>query len=322
MKKIIAFCSVCMCFVLTIQAQHRVNSFYDEMGMMRLETQELAESADTLVTVFHRSDDVVWSRVVYRIIDMRFKQNYQLYAPVDDDPEYSSLFRVMLKAIADGMPVYRTIGQDKIVPDFHNGLMPLEDIPNRLDTDKGTPDADGNTVYLDPVKNIAVSEYMLLNYDSVTNKMTFNGMWFKEAVRNQLKYIIQEVVFFDKHYSRMYSKILAIAPLWANAAEGMSEDTPIMEALYQQLLFWVPFDAFRPYMAKQYIIPKGNDNDSKRVTFDDFFMQKEYSSYLVGANNVYNRMIPEIGSTYEEMQREQKRIEAELLNVEQDLWEY
>ena len=33
-------------------------------------------------------------------------------------------------------------------------------------------------------------------------------------------------------------------------------------------------------------------------------------------------MIPEIGTTYEEMQREQKRIEAELLNVEQDLWEY
>jgi hypothetical protein len=33
-------------------------------------------------------------------------------------------------------------------------------------------------------------------------------------------------------------------------------------------------------------------------------------------------MIPEIGTTYEEMQREQERIETELLNVEQDLWEY
>jgi gliding motility associated protien GldN len=306
-----------MCFVLTIQAQHRVNSFYDEMGMMRLETQELAESADTLVTVFHRSDDVVWSRVVYRIIDMRFKQNYQLYAPVDDDPEYSSLFRVMLKAIADGMPVYRTIGQDKIVPDFHNGLMPLEDIPNRLDTDKGTPDADGNTVYLDPVKNIAVSEYMLLNYDSVTNKMTFNGMWFKEAVRNQLKYIIQEVVFFDRHYSRLYSKIMAIAPM--HTPHNVETMTP-MEALYNQILFWVPYDAFRPYMAQQYVTPRGND--SKRVTFDDFFSLKLYSSYLVGINNIYSRMIPEVAETYEDVQKEQQKIETELLKVEQDMWEY
>jgi hypothetical protein len=33
-------------------------------------------------------------------------------------------------------------------------------------------------------------------------------------------------------------------------------------------------------------------------------------------------MIPQIATTYEEVQEEQLRIETELLNVEQDLWEY
>ena len=94
----------------------------------------------------------------------------------------------------------------------------------------------------------------------------------------------------------------------------------VMEALYGQILFWVPFDAFRPYMAQQYVTPRGSN--SARVTFDDFFTQKKYSSYLVGVDNVYSRMIPEMGTTYEEIQKEQKRIETELLNVEQDLWEY
>ena len=61
----------------TIQAQHQINSFFDEMGIVRLETQELSETSDTLMKVYHRSDDIVWSRVVYRIVDMRFKQNYQ-----------------------------------------------------------------------------------------------------------------------------------------------------------------------------------------------------------------------------------------------------
>jgi gliding motility associated protien GldN len=258
--------------------------------------------------------------VVYRIIDLRIKQNYQLYTPVSsDDPVYASLFRTMLRGIEDGMPIYRKSSvMGDIKPYFNVEKVKNTEIPLLLKT-QGYDEA----IVMDSTEaDIAKSSYMLLNYDSVADKWSFKSYAYDDFARNTIKYMIQEVIFFDKHYSRMYSKILAIAPLWANAAEGMSEDTPIMEALYQQLLFWVPFDAFRPYMAKQYIIPKGNDNDSKRVTFDDFFMQKEYSSYLVGVNNIYSRMIPEIGTTYEEMQREQERIETELLNVEQDLWEY
>jgi gliding motility associated protien GldN len=131
--------------------------------------------------------------------------------------------------------------------------------------------------------------------------------------------MVQEVIFFNKHYSRVYSKSLAIAPMNADNMD-MTENTSVMDALYGQILFWVPFDSFRPYMAQQYVTPRGSD--SKRITFDDFFAQKMYSSYIVGSNNVYNRMIPQIATTYEEVQEEQLRIETELLNVEQDLWEY
>ena len=117
----------------------------------------------------------------------------------------------------------------------------------------------------------------------------------------------------------MYSKILAIAPMNADNI-AMFDEMPVMEALYGQILFWVPFDSFRPYMARQYVTPRGSDQ--KRVTFDDFFLQKKYSSYLVGINNIYGRMIPEVATTYEDIQKEQTRIEDELLSVEQDLWEY
>ena len=311
MKKVSIFVLVLFGSLMTF-AQHRINSFFDDMGIVSLETQELKESSDTLVTVFHRTDDIVWSRVVYRIIDMRFKQNYQLYTPVSaEDPVYSSLFRTMLRAIENGMPVYeKSANVGDIKPYFNVGPMPKEMIPTLLNTDRTGELGDGN---------IATSEYMLLNYDSIADKMTFNGYSYNGFVRNQLKYMIQEVIFFDKHYSRMYSKILAIAPMNVDNA-GVHEDMSVMQALYGQILFWVPFDTFRPYMAQQYVTPRGSD--SKRVTFDDFFMQKEYSSYLVGVNNIYSRMIPEIGTTYEEMQREQERIETELLNVEQDLWEY
>jgi gliding motility associated protien GldN len=188
--------------------------------------------------------------------------------------------------------------------------MAREVIPTLLNTDRTGELGDGD---------IATSEYMLLNYDSTTQEMRFNNYSYKGFVRNQLKYMIQEVVFFDKHYSRLYSKILAIAPLHSDNVtyyDGM----PVMEALYGQILFWVPFDYFRPYMAQQYLMP--NRNDTKRITFDDFFAQKLYTSYIVGASNIYDRMIPDYVKTREEIVYEQQLIESELLNFELDLWEY
>lgn len=311
MKKIIVIIFALLGFS-TIHAQYQVNSFFDNMGIVRLETQELSEAADTLVSVFHRADDVVWSRVVYRIVDMRFKQNFQLYNPVSsEDPQFKSLFLVMLNAIKDGMNVYEKSSDiGDIKPYFNMPPMPREMIPTILNTDRTGELSDGN---------IATSEYMLLNYDSLTQEMRFNNYSYKGFVRNQLKYIIQEIIFFDKHYSRLYSKILAIAPLHADNTtyyEGQS----VMEALYGQILFWVPFDAFRPYMAKQYVMQ--SDNNSKRVTYDDFFVKKLYSSYIIGTSNVYDRMIPDYATTPEDIAREQERVEWELLSAEQDLWEY
>ena len=311
MKKL-GFVIIALFGVVSVFGQHQVNSFFDDMGIVRLETQELSEAADTIISVFHRADDVVWSRTVYRIIDMRFRQNYQLYNPVSsEDPQYSSLFKVMLKAIENGMPIYEkssTVGDVK--PYFNLPPMAREVIPTLLNTDRTGELGDGD---------IATSEYMLLNYDSTTQVMRFNNYSYKGFVRNQLKYMIQEVVFFDKHYSRLYSKILAIAPLHSDNVtyyDGM----PVMEALYGQILFWVPFDYFRPYMAQQYLMP--NRNDTKRITFDDFFAQKLYTSYIVGASNIYDRMIPDYVKTREEIVHEQQLIESELLNFELDLWEY
>ena len=103
MKRLV-FIALALYGLVSLCAQHQVNFLFDDKGLLRLETEELAE--DKIVTVNHRSDDIVWSRVVYRIIDMRFKQNYQLYYPIVEDAEYSSLMKVMLDAVAnDKMPL-------------------------------------------------------------------------------------------------------------------------------------------------------------------------------------------------------------------------
>lgn len=372
-------------------AQHLSNPFFAPNGTVRLETQELIESSDSLSTVYHRGDDVIWMRTVYRIIDMRYKQNYCLYFPTNlDDPQYHSLFDVMVKSIAGEAPyVNREKGEEPlhvykkpeiadIKPYFDE---PLADstIQSIFEIDNG----DGST--MDPI----------LVYDPATDKLTVDAFSYTNFVRNQLKWMIQEVVFFDKHYSRLYSKIIAIAPMYSKSMSPGSVEKAdyLLNGLWNSIMFWVNYDEFRKFMARQYVIPQSND--VRRVTYEQFFAQKQYTSYLIGDCDSYSRIFaqyaekvafssdysraklkasagaaveeeeaaeeeeevaeenaeedefneeeeeaaedevveeevasagavdPVLESIIEkELKREQQRVQDELLNFEQDLWEY
>ncbi len=314
MKKLSVIAFMLVGFI-TANAQHQIYPFFNDKGAVRIETTELDDAADTLISVSHRADDIVWSRVVYRIIDLRYKQNYQLYFPIrHDDAEYRSLFKVIVDGIIDGLPVYRK-AQDHIKPILaESNQCAKEEIPPLFLNDDPTADYSQDTTHYD----ITLSDAMLLHYDSITDKMSFHFYPYENFVKNQTKYMIQEIVFFDKHTSRLYSKIIAIAPMQSDMI--MSDSDNVMDALQESLLFWIAFDELRPYLAKQYIIPQTNDN--KRVTFDEFFAKKLYASYLLGESNMYDRMFLDYAKSEEEVKKEQQRVADELLNFEQDLWEY
>ena len=288
-------------------------SFLDENGLMRPGAQEQIATANAQLSVFHRLDDVVWSCEVYRIVDMRFKQNYPLYTPLSaDDPVNSSLLKTMLMAMGNGMPVFSKSETGDIRPTFEFANMQIgPDALSLLDAERtGNYDQDDE-------ENRAFQR--VLRPDSLTGNLVVNASSFPGYAKNQLKYLIKEVIFFDKHYCRLYSEIEAIAPLHAENGDAELKDMTATESIWNQILFWVRYNDFRPYMTQKYVSPQ---DDSKRVTFDDFFRLKLYSSYILGINNVYGRMVPEMAENYEDIQREQKKIEVDLLNIEQDLWEY
>ncbi len=305
--------SIIACFVLgitTAQAQHIPTQFLDEYGSARITTEEFSSAHDTVVMINHRIDDVIWARYVYRIIDMRFKQNFQLYFPVlSDDPDYRNLFKVITDAVIDGMPIFEK-QTGTIKPDFKQEPAERKIIPTLFL--QGDPMAD-------PDLDIATSPDMVVHYDSIEDEFSFNFYPFEPLVKNQLKYLTQEVVFFDKHTSRLHTKIIAIAPLYSEKIMA-KDSSQVMTALNQSIMFWIPFDLLRPYLAMQYAIP--NRNETKRVTYDEFFQKRLYTSYIVGEGNMYNRWIPDYANTYEDIKKEQDRIATELLNFEQDLWEY
>jgi gliding motility associated protien GldN len=283
-----------------LKAQLNQVPFFDSKGNVRIQTTEMDALADTIAKVYHRADDIVWSRVVYRVIDMREKQNYQLYFPMRASEEYRSLFRVMLDAVSKGIPVYRRTARE-IRPAFSDStLLEGEELSKAFAYDNNM-------------------DYNLIQIDPITQQAKIGNDQYYNYVKNQLKFLIQEIVFFDKHTSRMYTKIMAIAPLYALQPDN-TQPKNSFKYFQESVLCWFAFDELRPFLAKQYVIPNGNE--TQRLTFDEYFAQKLYSSYLLGDSNMFNRMLLEYEIDPVRIKKEQNRIDTELLNFEQDLWEY
>lgn len=298
------------CFVAgNVQAQKNPLPFFDKTGQIRIQTTELDALADTIATVYHRADDIVWARVVYRVVDMRDKANYRLYFPIrPDNPAYRNLFKVMLDAITnDGLTAYE------------RGL----ELTPKYDRALTGEDLHANTV-LPKEREEDPNDY-LIEVDMLGNP-TINNDNFAYYTKDMLKFLTHEIVFFNKHTSRMYTKIIGIAPLYSAHPDKNNVSSSAMQSLQYSILFWVLFDELRPHLAKQYVIP--NKNEVQRLTFDEFFAQRLYTSYLLGDNNFYNRMLLEYDKVVDKdkfenyVRQEQKRIENELINFEQDLWEY
>ncbi len=302
MKKycIVSLLIITILFPGLASAQEKQIPFFDRKGDVKIQTTQMDALSDTITNLNHRWDDIVWSRKVYRIIDMRDKQNYQLYFPMRANDQYKSLFRTMLDAICKGIPVYRRNARE-IVPSFNDSA--------RLEGDELS-------------KAFAYDNNMdnnLIQINPITKQAKIVGDQYYNYVKNQYKYLIQEIIFFDKHTSRMYSKVIAIAPIYALHPDNSQSKNP-MKFFQESVLCWFAFDELRPYLARQYVIPNGNE--TARLTYDEYFAQKLYSSFILGDSNMFNRMLLESELTYERIHKEQNRIETELLNFEEDLWEY
>ena len=313
---LVAVCVVCLLPVGRTAAQEQVLPFFDLKGNVAIQTTQMDALADTIARINHRADDIVWSRIVYRVIDLRDKQNNQLYFPIKPNDKYKSLFRVILDAsVSGGLKAYDKIDFD-IQPKYDTPI-PQDSMKNRFVT------CDWNTANNTP----RISS--LIEKDALTNQNKISSYNYEDYASKQMKFIIQEIIFFNKHYSRMFTKIIGIAPVYVynetnvtnlNMTGINKSGESVWNFLQSSVTCWYLFDELRPFLAKQYMVPNGNDTE--RLTFDEFFSQKLYSSYLLGDSNMFNRMLLQAYNEPEQILKEQKRIETELLNVEQDIWEY
>ena len=129
------------------------------------------------------------------------------------------------------------------------------------------------------------------------------------------RYWIKEDVVFDKESSRMYTRILGIAPLQTilNDDGSFRAVTPI---------FWVYYPDLRPMLAK-YDVYNGR-NFGAKMSWEELFESRMFASRIIKStlNNPTDSYINSYVKDPILALLEGENIKDKIFNYEQDLWSY
>jgi gliding motility associated protien GldN len=239
-------------------------------------------------TVYVREADVMWSKRVWRVIDLREKMNLPMYYPVEPTVCLMSLFDVLKCAL------------------LNNNLKAFAN--PAFDDEFTTP------MTTTEVQNLLVVWDSTHLSEDVNNPGTFirTPVKIEIAASNIRQYWIKEDWFFDKQRSVMEARIIGICPL----AEKLSESGDVIGV---RPLFWIYFPDARPFLAKAAVFNR--HNDAERMSYDELFVKGMFSSYVYKESNVYNRSIIEY-KTGLDVLLESEDIKENIFNYESDLWHY
>ena len=245
-----------------------------------------------------READVMWSKTIWREIQLKEKMNHTLYYPETPIGDRMSLIDLLMWGVQNqGLTAYNEADNDEFAT-----VMTVKEIEEKF----------GAKTEKTFVEDVETGELVETSYEEKANTSDVK------------RYLIKEMWFFDKQRSVLDVRIIGIAPIreYVKTIEGMEEeeDDGAAENITKVKLFWVYFPEARKILANHEVFNPINDAENK--SFDDVFFKRYFSSYIVQESNSYNnRLISQYTQGLESL-LEAERIKESIFNFEQDLWEY
>lgn len=238
-----------------------------------------------------RADDALFRHKIWREIDTREKINLPFRYSADENNGNQRFISILLQAI-----------QDSLVTVFAN-------VDDRFTTPMTKADV---------AKAMGGEPIPVKQYDSLGNE---TGVIMKNREINLdsvYKFHLKEEVIFDKESSRLFWRILGIAPV-------MSVITSQGVNLGESELFWVYYPDMRPVFAK-YEVYNGK-NFGARMSWEELFESRMFYGRIVKStiDNPYDLAIKNYWGLKDNtilQLLEGENIKDKIFNYEQDLWSY
>jgi len=237
-----------------------------------------------------READVMWTRIIWRRIELSEKMNHILALPTVPTRNTKSLIDVILDGIhTQGLTAYRARASDA---------------GNEFDV---VMTEDEIHVEMGAGQDVQIVE-TIEGYDTIVVNIPYQS----SSINS---YLVKELWFFDKQRSVLDVRIIGFCPI---RKYYRPDDFDQTAPLYKKV-FWVHYPEARPLLARSQIYSPYTDVTN--ISFDDIFQKRFFSSYIFMESNAYQRAILQY-ETGLEVLLESERIKTEIFNFEQDLWEY
>ena len=233
-------------------------------------------------TAVEMPEDVVWRRDIYREIDLNKDCNAGLYYPVEPIDRQLNLFTYVFKLALNGyIPVYEY----------------------RLD---------GNELFTDSarVQIKTILDNFHIYYEQKDGKLRVDNSDIPSAEVKM--YYLKESAYYDQANSTFHRKVQSICPVMLREDDFGGEAS-------KYPLFWVKYSDLEPFLSRQTVMTS-NLNNAATMSMEDYFTLNRYEGKIYKTNNMLGKTLAQYCPNDSALTAEQKRIEAELLAFEQNIF--
>ncbi len=250
--------------------------------------RQLVKERVPLVYEHIREDDAVYRQRVWREIDTREKINLPFRNAANEDNGNQRFISILMYAVQAGDVTVFNADDDR---------------------------------FTTPMTKEEVSKIITGGIDTVPHYDMNGEPDYYEARQKMIepdsiyRFRLKEEWIFDKESSRMFVRILGIAPIMMQPIAGGT-------MTIERVLFWAYYPDLRPTLAKYEVF--NGKNYAGRMSWEELFESRFFSSYIVKSSldNPYDRSLKEYIKDPLFRLLEGENIKEKIFNYEQDLWSY